>query len=148
MPLINYKIHLELNWIEDCILSSAGNSAKFKITDVKLHVPMVTLSTRDNVNLTKQLRNGFKRLVYWNSYQTIPAKVKVMNKGTYIYELLSASFQSVGRLFVLAYVIAADPANNEAGIKNSRKYFLSRRIIENYNVLTDGRNFFYQPIMI
>ena len=29
MPLINCKVYLELNWIEDCILSSAGNSAKF-----------------------------------------------------------------------------------------------------------------------
>ena len=29
-PLINCKIHLELNMIEGCILSSAGNSAKFK----------------------------------------------------------------------------------------------------------------------
>ena len=75
MPLINCKIHLELNWIEDCILSSAGDSAKFKITDAKLHVPIVTLSTKDNVNLTKQLSNGFKRSVYWNIYQTIPAKV-------------------------------------------------------------------------
>ena len=55
MPLINCKIHLELNWIEDCILSSAGDSEKFKITDAKLHVPIVTLSTKDNVNLTKQL---------------------------------------------------------------------------------------------
>ena len=53
MPLINCKIHLELNWIEDCILSSARNSAKFKITDAKLHVPIVTLSTKDNINLTK-----------------------------------------------------------------------------------------------
>ena len=26
MPLIIYKVHLELNWIEDCILSSAGDS--------------------------------------------------------------------------------------------------------------------------
>ena len=38
MPLIHCKIHLELNWIKDYILSSiAGNSAKFKITDAKLH---------------------------------------------------------------------------------------------------------------
>ena len=29
MPLISCKIHLKLNWIEECILSSAGNSAKF-----------------------------------------------------------------------------------------------------------------------
>ena len=85
------KVNLELNWIEDCILSSVGNSAKFKITDGKLHVTIVTLSTKDNVNLTKQLSNGFKRSVCWNSYQTIPVKVK--EKGDNIYELLSASFQ-------------------------------------------------------
>ena len=28
MPLINCKVYLELNWIEDCILSSAGNSVQ------------------------------------------------------------------------------------------------------------------------
>ena len=43
MPLINCKVYLELNWIEDCILSSARNSAKFEITDAKLHVPIVYL---------------------------------------------------------------------------------------------------------
>ena len=46
MPLINCKIHLELNLIEDRVVSSAGDSAKFKITDAKLHVPIVTLCTK------------------------------------------------------------------------------------------------------
>ena len=108
MSLINCKIHLDLNWIEDCILSSAGDSAKFKISDAKLHVPIVTLSTKDNVNLTKQLSNGFKRSVFCSSYQNIPAKV--INKGTNIYELLSARLQGLRRLFVLAYVIDAGAA--------------------------------------
>ena len=36
IPLINCKVYLELYWIEDCILSSAGDSAKFAITDAKL----------------------------------------------------------------------------------------------------------------
>ena len=35
---------------------------------IKLYVPIVTLSTKDNVNLTKQLNEGFKRSVYWNEY--------------------------------------------------------------------------------
>ena len=48
MPLINYKIHLELNCTENCILSSAGNTTKFNIADAKFHVPIVTLSTKDN----------------------------------------------------------------------------------------------------
>ena len=56
MPLINCKVHLELNWIEDCILSNAENSAKFEITDAKLHVPIVKLSTKDSVNLTKTIK--------------------------------------------------------------------------------------------
>ena len=51
--IINSRVYLELNWIEDCILSSAGNTAKFAITDTKLHVPIVTLSTKDNANLAK-----------------------------------------------------------------------------------------------
>ena len=141
MLLINCKIHLELNWIEDCILSSAGDSGRFKITDAKLHVPIVTLSTKDNVNLAKQLSNGFKRSVYWNNYQTIPAKV--LNKGANIYELLSALFQGVKILFVLAYDATA---SDEAGIKNNRKCFFSRGEINNYNVLIDRRNFYDQPI--
>ena len=61
MSLINYKIHLDLNWIEDCILLYSGNFAKFKITDAKLHGPVVTWSTKGNRNLAKQLPKGFKR---------------------------------------------------------------------------------------
>ena len=66
------------------------------------------------------MSNEFKRSIYWNSYQTIPAKV--INKGTNIYQLLSASFQCVKRLFVLAYVIVADAANNEVGIKKNKVF--------------------------
>ena len=61
--------------------------------DAKLHAPIVTLSTTDNVNLTKHLSDGFKRSIYWDSIQTVPANI--LNHGTNIYELLSASFQSV-----------------------------------------------------
>ena len=35
---------------------------------------------------------------------------------------------------------------NEEGIKNSRKYFLPKEDVNNYNVLIDGRNFYDQPI--
>ena len=62
MPLINCKVHLELNWIEGYILSSAGDSTKFEITDAKLHVPLVTLSTIDSTSLTKQLGEYLKDL--------------------------------------------------------------------------------------
>ena len=112
LSLINCKVYLELNWIKDCILSSARNSAKFELTDAKLHVSIVTLSTKDSANLTKQLREGFKRSGYWNSHKTRPAQV--IEKGKNLYKLLNASFQGVKRLFVLAYAIATG-GNDEAG---------------------------------
>ena len=126
MPLIDCKVHLELNWIEDCILSNDGDSAKFKITDAKLHVQIVILSAKDNANLTKQLSDGFKRSVYWNSYQTIPAKV--IKKGINIYELISVSVQDVKRLFALAYFIAAGAnADEETDIKDNKIFSSKRR---------------------
>ena len=74
MPLINCKVELSLKWIENCVLTTAAigadanatgaDSATFKTTDAKLYVPVVTLSIEDNVKLTKQLREGFKRPVY------------------------------------------------------------------------------------
>ena len=144
MSLINCKVHLELNWIEDCVLSSAGDSAKFEITVAKLHVLIVTLSTKDSVKLTKRLNEGFKRSVYWSSYQTKPAKV--IEKEQNLIELLYASFQGIRRLFILAYVVAACAANDKVGIKENKKYFLPRLEIKNYNALIDGRNFYGQPI--
>ena len=86
MPLINYKVELSLKWIENCVLTSAAigananatdaDSATFKITDAKLYVPVVTLSTEDNLKLVKQLNEGFKRSVYWDRYKVIDNKVE------------------------------------------------------------------------
>ena len=58
MPLVSCKIVLELTWRKDCMISSAnagaGQVVSFMITNSKLYVPIVTLPTEDNTNLTKQ----------------------------------------------------------------------------------------------
>ena len=69
MPLINCKINLILTWSEDCVISFGTGRQKFKITDIKLYVPVVTLSTQDNAKPLQQLKPGFKRTVNWNKYQ-------------------------------------------------------------------------------
>ena len=51
-------------------MSDIAGETTFKIRNTKLYVPIVTLSTKDNVNLTKQLNEGFKRPVYWNEHKT------------------------------------------------------------------------------
>ena len=70
MPLVNCKIHLELNWTKNCLLSNTDDETTFKITSTRLYVPIVTLSAMGNVNLTEQLNEGFKRSAYWNEYKT------------------------------------------------------------------------------
>ena len=59
-----YNASIIENQIENCVLSSAGIPTTFKITDAKLCVLIVTLSTKDNVKLARQLSDEFKRSVY------------------------------------------------------------------------------------
>ena len=41
-------------------------ASTFTITDAKLYIPIVTISTEDNAKLSKLLSEGFKKPVYWN----------------------------------------------------------------------------------
>ena len=43
MPLINCKIHLELNWKNYCVMSSVDGTTTFQLTSTKLYVQIVTL---------------------------------------------------------------------------------------------------------
>ena len=47
-------------------------------------------------------------------------------------------------MFVLAY--DNKTGDNQVSVDSSKKYFLPRVKIENYNIEIDGRNFYYQPI--
>ena len=75
MPLINGKINLILTWSTNCVFVSTSvtnQNATFEITDTKLYVPVVTLSTQDNFKLLQQLNSGFKRVINWNRYISKP----------------------------------------------------------------------------
>ena len=49
MPLINCEVNIFLTWSPTSVISSG--ETKFKITETKLYVPAVTLSTQDNAKL-------------------------------------------------------------------------------------------------
>ena len=40
------------------------------ITEARLYVPVITLSTQDNEKLLQQLKSGFKSTINWNIYQS------------------------------------------------------------------------------
>ena len=52
IPLINYKIHLELNLTKDCVTSTVAD-ATFKTISTKLYVQIVISSNKDNAKLER-----------------------------------------------------------------------------------------------
>ena len=63
MPLINCEVNLILTWSKHCVITSSTGEGKFAITDTKLYVPVVTLSTKDNEKLPQQLKSWFKKTI-------------------------------------------------------------------------------------
>ena len=133
MLLIKCKIDIELNWNSNCVMYgvdtyAGGDNANcrettFQITRTKLYVPVFTLSTKDFVNLTKQLNEGFKRSVCWNEYKSkIDTKTADDNNATRF--PLDASFQGANRLFVLAFDNTENVANKVE--RESQKIFLTK----------------------
>ena len=51
-------------WPASCLIVDipiAGQEPTFTRTDIKLYVPLVTLSTQDNAKLLQQLKSSFKK---------------------------------------------------------------------------------------
>ena len=72
MPLINCEVNLILTWSSTCVITNSNGAGTFAITNTKLYVPLVTLSTQENAKLFQQLKSGFKRTINWNKYLSKP----------------------------------------------------------------------------
>ena len=58
MPVINCETTLDLNWSENCVIVAtdvAAQATTISLTETKLYVPVVSLSTKDNAKLLEQL---------------------------------------------------------------------------------------------
>ena len=81
LPLINCKINLDLNLSKKCLLvgKNGDQEPAFSITDAKIYVEVVTLSTQDNEKLLEQLKSSFKRTTNWDRYESkIDRKTKLV----------------------------------------------------------------------
>ena len=136
MPLFNCEISLILTWPKSCVFFSKTGETEFAITDTKLYVLVVTLSTEDNIKLLKQLESGFKRTINWNKYQSKPTDQEQIRYFDY---LIDPNFHGVNRLFVLSFENRTDK-NAHTG------YYIPKVETRDYSVVIDTRNFFDQPI--
>ena len=150
IPLINCEVFLILTWSENCVLTDIKTqtargtrvainvpiNATFKITDLKLYLSVVTLSTKNDKTLLEQLRTGLKRTIKWNKYRSEMTNQTQNNNLNY---LIDSTFTKVNRLFVLSF-------ENEDDRRSFSKYYVPHVQIKDFNVLIDGKSFFDMSI--
>ena len=90
--------------------------------------------------MIKVLRKGFERPIYWNEYKANSENKNTKNKYRYF---LSSSFVGVNKLFFLVY------SNQDADSKRfkTRRYYLQKAIIDNYNVIINGKKIYNQAVV-
>ena len=91
------EINLNLKWSWPWVIINSTDAETFAITDTKLNVSVITLSTQ---NLLQQLKLDFRRTIDWNKYQS---KGSVERQNQNLDYLIDLSFQGVNRLFVLSF---------------------------------------------
>ena len=129
---------MELNWTKYSVLCDQNQNSIPQITTVDLYIPVVTLNTENNNNLSELLSKRFKRAVVWNEYKSKTERVTIPQN-------LDTSFQGVSKLFAAAY--ETDDIERNADTEESRRrYYLPRVEIKDYSVLIDGRNFYDQNV--
>ena len=136
MPLINCEVNLILTWSSTCVITESNGAGTFAITNTKLYVPVVTLSTQENTKFFQQLNSGFKRVINWNKYLSKP---ELLAQNPNLNHLVEPSFQGVNRLFVLAF----EGDNNRTAHDS---FYLPTVEIKYYNIMINGENVFDQPI--
>ena len=160
IPLINCEVYLTLTSSENCVLTditaqptratqgansarpaiNAPTNARFQITDTKLYVPVVTLSTENDKKLLEQLRTGFKRTIKWNKYRS---EMTNQTKNNNLNYLIDPTFTKVNRLFVLLFALSFENENDRTYFS---KYCVPNVQIKDFNALIDGKRFFDIPI--
>ena len=81
MPLINCEVDFILTWSKDCVITNSTGEGEFAITETKLYVSVLTLSTKDNEKLLQQLKSGFKKTVSWDKYKS---SIKTFAQNRYL----------------------------------------------------------------
>ena len=94
----------------------APTKLEFQITDTKLYVPVVTLSSKDDNNFSEQLKSVFKRSIKWNKYRS---EMAVQTNNSNLNYLIDPTFTKINRLFVLSFERIAGENNTTKDHKDS-----------------------------
>ena len=158
MELINSEIELGLSWSKECIISEISiiprvpgyqianppvqevapieaASATFQINNAKRYVPVVSLSINDNIKFLENIKQGFKRTIFWNKYRS---KITTQPKNNNLYYLGDSTHRNINGLCVLSFKNGDDEPTRDS----FDKYYMSLVETKDFNALIDNKQFF------
>ena len=101
-----------------------------------MYAPVVTLLKEIDTKLLEQFKTGFKRTIKWNKHRS---QMTIQPQNNNFNYLIDPTFTNVNRLFVFSFArnVLGD---NRDSISN---YYVPNVKIKDFNVLIDGKNFFW-----
>ena len=118
MSLINCKISLLLPWAANCVITDSTDAGILATTNTKLYVPVVTLSTRDNAKLPKQLKSGCTCTVNWNKYQS---KISTQTQNLYLLYFVQVPQEWIEFLFYHSKILPKEQHKQDIISKNRNR---------------------------
>ena len=149
IALINCEVSLTLNWSREYVITSmeriiitntrwdtSATNATFKITDTKLYVPVVTLSTEDYNKFLEQFKSRYKRTLKWKKYRSEMTHQTKTNNLSY---LVDPTVNKVNRLFFWLFETEEDRTSFS-------KHYTPKVETKDFNMLINGNSFFDVPV--
>ena len=106
---------------------------------LNFYLPVVTLSTNDNILFLENIKQGFARTISWIKCRS---EITTQTKNNNLDYLIDLTFRNINRLFVLSFKnVSNDPTRNTFD-----KYYMPLVGINYFNGLIENKWFFYQPV--
>ena len=86
MPLINCEVNSILTWSSTCVITNSTGAGRFAITDTKLFVPVVTVSTQDNTKLLQSSNINEVTRVSFKLFFFFYHKISQVQKCIFFYQ--------------------------------------------------------------
>ena len=109
------------------------------ITSTAFYVPVFILSINDNIKFLENIKEVFKRKIYWNKYRS---ETTTQPKNNNLDYLIDPTLRDINRLFVLSFKNGDDdPTRNYFD-----EYYMPLVEIKYFNAVIDNKPFFDLPV--
>ena len=113
-------------------MATETNRATFQINNVKLYVPVVTLLVNNNIKFLENIKQEFKKTIFWNKYRS---KITTQPKNKNLDYLIDSAFRSINRLFVFSF---KNSDNHHTGY-SFNKYYMPLLEIRDFSTLMNNK---------